>query len=50
MRDPSEEDDESENFVEEIPEDEFAYEEMLYPVRSKCRKRGAKKRDKFVSR
>ncbi|GEM_PF-5766358 len=39
-----------ESFVEEIPEDEFSYEEMLYPVRSKCRKRGAKKRDKFVSR
>ncbi len=41
---------ENENFVEEVPEDEFAYEEMLFPERSKCRKKGAKKRDKFVSR
>lgn len=36
-----------ENFVEEMPEDYFALEEMLYPSTSKCRKRGAKKRDKF---
>ncbi len=36
-----------ENFVEEVPEDYFALEEMLYPETSKCRKKGAKKRDKF---
>ena len=36
-----------ENFAEEVPEDYFALEEMLYPETSKCRKKGAKKRDKF---
>ena len=34
------------NFVETMPEDYFAYEEMVYPD-SKCRKPGQKKRDKF---
>ncbi|MDK2464330.1 MAG: hypothetical protein QI223_06135 [Candidatus Korarchaeota archaeon] len=39
-----------ENFAEEIPEDYFALEEMLYPTISKCRKRKNKKRDKFSVR
>ncbi len=38
---------EEENFTEEVPEDLFALEEMLYPEASKCKKRGGKKRDKF---
>jgi|GEM_PF-6546519 len=37
---------EEDNFVEEMPEDYFAYEELQYPDR-KCRKPGSKKRDKF---
>ena len=39
---------EDENFVIDTPEDYFAYEEMVYPETSKCRKKGKKKRDKFV--
>ncbi len=39
---------EDENFAIETPEDYFAYEEMIYPEISKCRKKGKKRRDKFV--
>ncbi len=39
---------EDENFVIDTPEDYFAYEEMVLLDRSKCRKKGKKKRDKFV--
>ncbi len=39
---------EDENFALETPEDYFAYEEMIYPEISKCRKKGKKRRDKFV--
>ncbi len=41
---------EDDNFVEEQPEDEFALEELMFPERSKCRKKGSRKRDKFVAR
>ncbi len=39
---------EGDNFVEDVPEDLFALEELMYPEISKCRKRGARKRDKFA--
>jgi D-tyrosyl-tRNA(Tyr) deacylase len=35
-----------EEFVDEIPEDEFAREEIVYGARAKCPVRG--KRDKFT--
>lgn len=39
--------DEEGGFTIEEPEDEFAFEELVFGPLSKCRVRGVEKRDKF---